>query len=155
MAARQTGLRENKLIEIHEEWVMQRGDGWWMAPSTEQTRIKGVPKIIPLNGLACKPLIGDLPRIGGRFFSQWKDGKSFKHNWIRTCERAGVHDLHFQDLRHTFSTWRTQCGVDYAVIQTLKGEALPGSAKYYIHNWEERLRDAEMRLRGPFFPEKR
>ncbi|MBX3327821.1 MAG: hypothetical protein U0223_02110 [Nitrospira sp.] len=80
MAALQTGLRENKLIEIHEEWLMQRGDGWWMAPSPGQTRIKGVP----LNGLACDTLQGDMPRIGGRFFGQWKDGNSFKHSWIRT-----------------------------------------------------------------------
>ena len=57
-----------------------------------------------------------------------------------------VHDLRFHDLRHTFSTWLTQCGVDYAVVQTLKGEPLPGSAKYYIHNWESRLRDAVSRL---------
>ena len=39
-----------------------------------------------------------------------------------------------------------QCGVDYAVIQTLKGEPLPGSAKYYIHNWDGRLRDVVTRL---------
>ena len=146
MAALQLGLRQAKLIEVHEEWLMQRGDGWWMAPSPGQTRIKGVPKIIPLNSLAYQALLGGMPRFGGRFFSQWKDGNSFKHNWIRTCERAGVHDLHFHDLRHTFSTWLTRCGVDYAVIQTLKGEPLPGSAKYYIHNWDERLRDAVTRL---------
>jgi len=146
MTALQLGLREGKLIEIHEEWLMQRGDGWWMAPSPGQTKIKGVPKIIPLNGLACETLFGGMPRVGGRFFSQWKDGNSFKHNWIRTCERTGVHDLRFHDLRHTFSTWLTQCGVDYAVIQTLKGEPLPGSTKYYIHNWDGRLRDAVSRL---------
>ena len=146
ISALQTGLRENKLIEIHEEWLMQRGDGWWMAPSPGLTRIKGVPKTIPLTSLAHAALFAEVPRIGGRFFSQWKDGNSFKHNWARTCERAGVHDLHFHDLRHTFTTWLTQCGVDYAVIQTLKGEPLPGSAKYYIHNWDARLRDAVSRL---------
>ena len=146
MAALQTGLRENKLIEIHEEWLIQRGDGWWMAPSPGRTKIKGVPKLIPLNLLAGEALMGELPRIGGRIFSQWKDGNSFKHSWARTCERAGVHDLHFHDLRHTFATWLSQCGVDYAVIQTLKGEPLPGSAKYYIHNWDGRLRDAVNRL---------
>ena len=32
------------------------------------------------------------------------------------------------------------------MIQTLKGEPLPGSAKYYIHNWDGRLRDAVTRL---------
>ena len=146
VAALQIGLRENKLIEIHEEWLIGRGDGWWLAPSPGQTKIKGVPKLIPLNNLAYDALFDKTPRMGGRFFSQWKDGNSFKHTWIRTCERAGVHNLHFHDLRHTFSTWLTQCGVDYAVIQTLRGDSLPGSAKYYIHNWDARLRDAVMRL---------
>ncbi len=146
MAALQIGLRENKLIEIHKEWLMQRGDGWWVVPSPGQTKIKGVPKMVPLNSLAYEALLGKTPRIGGRFFHHWKDGNSFKHTWMRTCERAGVHDLHFHDLRHTFTTWLTQCGVDYAVIQTLKGEPLPGSAKYYIHNWNARLRDAVTRL---------
>ena len=77
---------------------------------------------------------------------QWRDSNSFKHSWARTCERVGVHDLHFHDLCHTFPTWLTQCGVDYAVMQTLKGELLSGSAKYYIHNWNARLRDAVTRL---------
>src|SRR5215472_5620907 len=146
MAALQTGLRENKLIQTHEEWLIQRGDGLWLSPSPGKTKIKGVPKILPLNDLAYEALFGGMPRIGGRFFVHWKDANSFKHSWARTCERAGIHDLHFHDLRHTFSTWLTQCGVDYAVIQTLKGEPLPGSAKYYIHNWDNRLRDAVVRL---------
>lgn len=79
-------------------------------------------------------------------FHQWKDGNFFKYTWMRTCERAGVHDLHFHNLRRTFTTWLTQCGVDYAVIQTLKAEPLPGSAKYYSYNWNARLRDAITRL---------
>ena len=41
MAALQIGLRENKLIETHEEWLMQRGDGLWMAPAPGRTKIKG------------------------------------------------------------------------------------------------------------------
>lgn len=65
MAALETGLRENKLIEIHEEWLMQRGDGWWMAPSPGKTKIKGVPKIIPLNGLAYEALSGGGRESGG------------------------------------------------------------------------------------------
>jgi len=146
MAAPLIGLRENTLIEIHDEWLLKRGDGWWIAPSPGQTKIKGVPKLIPLNSLASQALFGKTPRIGGRFFSQWKDGNSIKHTWVRPCDRAGVHDLHFHDLHRTFTPWLTQCGVDYAVIQTLKGEPLPGSAKYYIHNWKARLRDAVTRL---------
>jgi hypothetical protein len=32
------------------------------------------------------------------------------------------------------------------VDSTLKGEPLPGSAKYYIHNWDGRLHDDITRL---------
>ena len=74
---------------------------------------------------------------------EWKFHQAYLDKNLRPRE---IHDLHFHDLRHTFTTWLTQCGVDYAVIQTLKGEPLPGSAKYYIHNWDGRLRDAVTRL---------
>lgn len=76
IAALQLGLRENKLIETHGEWMMQRGDGWWAVPSPGQTTIKGVPKMVPLNGLAYEALFGKTLRIGGRFFHHWKDGNS-------------------------------------------------------------------------------
>ena len=65
------------------------------------------PKIIPLNGLAYVALIGTTPGMGGRFFSQWVNGSSFKYSWMRTCERAGLCNLNFHDLRHTFTTWLT------------------------------------------------
>ena len=61
-------------------------------------------------------------------------------------KRAGLDDLVFHGIRRTFATWFTQCGVDYAVIRMLRGEPLPGSAKYYIHNWDVPLRDAVTRL---------
>ena len=28
-----------------------------------------------------------------------------------------MHDLHFDDLRHTFATWLLEAGVDYIVIE--------------------------------------
>jgi hypothetical protein len=61
-------------------------------------------------------------------------------------QRAGLTDLVFHDIRRTFATWLTQCGVDYAVIRMLRGEPLPGSAKYYIQNWDVPLREAVTRL---------
>jgi Phage integrase family len=65
---------------------------------------------------------------------------------METVARAGINDLVFHDLRRTFATWLTQCGVDYAVIRMLRGEPLPGSVKYYIQNWDAPLRDAVTKL---------
>lgn len=141
MLALLTTLREAKIISIHHEWLIQRGDGEWLIPAAG-SRLKGVPKELPLSFLAGFFLRGTQPRIGGRYFSQWKDANSFKHRWIETTKRAGVQDLHFHDLRHTAATWLGEAGVEYATIEKLLGHKLPGMGEQYIHNWNPKLRTA-------------
>ena len=136
-----TTLRQDKIISIHHEWLMQRDDGDWLSPAPG-SRLKGVPKDLPLSPLATFFLQGTTPRIGGRYFSQWADANSFKHRWIEACARAGVHDLHFHDLRHTAATWLIQAGVEYATVEKLLGHKLPGMGEQYIHDWKAKLRAA-------------
>jgi len=141
LAGIQVPLRQDKLIQTHSEWLIHRSDGWWMAPSPG-SRLKRVPKSLPVNRLALVMFHGEQTRISGRFFEQWKDGNSFKHRWIDVCERAGVQDLHYHDLRHTALSWLLEAGVDYAVVQRLAGHKLPGMTEGYLHLWESRLREA-------------
>lgn len=96
----------------------------------------------PLSSLASWFLRGTLPRIGGRFFSHWRDAGSFKHRWAESCASAGVQDLHFHDLRHTAATCLAEAAVDYTVTETLLGHRLPGMGERYIHNWKPSLRTA-------------
>ena len=137
----QIPLRQEKLIEAHSEWLIQRSDGSWMMPSAG-SRLKRVPKSLPVNRLGFEMLHGEERRIRGRFFEQWKNGNSFKHRWIDACDRAGVHDLHYHDLRHTSLSWLLEAGVDYAVVQRLAGHKIPGMTESYLHLWESRLREA-------------
>ena len=65
-----------------------------------------------------------------------EQGNSFKHRWIGACERAGIHDLHYHDLRHTALSWLLEAGVDYAVVQRLAGHKIPGMTESYLHLWE-------------------
>ena len=141
MLALLTTLREAKIIAIHHEWVIERGDGEWLIPAPG-SRLKGVPKDLPLSSLAAFFLRGTQPRIGGRYFAQWKDANSFKHRWIEACARAGVQDLHFHDLRHTAATWLGEAGIEYATIEKLLGHKLPGMGEQYIHDWKTKLRAA-------------
>jgi integrase len=141
MLALLTTLREAKIIALHHEWLIQRGDGEWLIPAPG-SRLKGVPKELPLSSLAGLFLRGTQPRIGGRYFSQWKDAGSFKHRWREACARAGVQDLHFHDLRHTAATWLGEAGVEYATTEKLLGHRLPGMGEQYIHNWKPKLRVA-------------
>ena len=137
----QVPLRQDKLVQAHLEWMIQRPDGWWMIPAPG-SRLKRVPKSLPVNNLGLSMLNGKHKRIAGRFFEQWKDGNSFKHRWQESCKRAGVQDLHYHDLRHTALSWLLEGGVDYAVVQRLAGHKLPGVTEGYLHLWEGRLREA-------------
>lgn len=150
MLAILTTLRESKIIAIHHEWVTQRADGYWLSPAPG-SRLKGVPKDLPLSPLAQFFLQGTMPRIGGRYFSQWADANSFKHRWIEACTRAGVHDLHFHDLRHTAATWLGEAGIEYATIEKLLGHRLPGTGELYIHDWKTKLRTAVTTLETVVF----
>ena len=71
----QIPLRQEKLIEAHSEWIIQRSDGSWMMPSAG-SRLKRVPKSVAVNRLGLVMLHGEQNRIGGRFFEQWKNGNS-------------------------------------------------------------------------------
>lgn len=141
MLALLTGLREAKIIAIDQEWIIERADGEWLIP-VQGSRLKRVPEELPLSPLASSILRGTLPRIGGRFFSQWRDAGSFKHRWTEACARAGVQDLHFHDLRHTAATWLCEAGVEYATTEKLLGHRLPGMGEQYMHNWKPKLRTA-------------
>jgi len=141
MMALLTGLREAKIIAIDQEWIIARTDGEWLIP-VQGSRLKRVPEELPLSPLASSFLRGTLPRIGGRFFGQWRDAGSFKHRWVEACARAGVQDLHFHDLRHTAATWLCEAGVEYATTEKLLGHRLPGMGEQYMHNWKPKLRAA-------------
>lgn len=64
-----------------------------------------------------------------------------------STETRMVDRLETQQVLHVhnmaYAMWR---GGDYAVIQTLKGEPLSRSTKYYIYDWKPRLRDVVTRL---------
>ena len=61
--------------------------------------------------------------IDGRVFT-WK-GKAIAEGWrtafVAACRRAGLTDLHFHDLRHTFVTRKVREGWDYKRIMAITG----------------------------------
>jgi hypothetical protein len=87
--------------------------------------------------------------VDGRVFRRWNNARAFKKYWDAVCKRAKVQDLHFHDLRHTFTTWLQGLGVDYEVRQALLGHRMPGMTATYSHGgpqWNQKLREAVTRL---------
>ena len=150
LVALNVGLREGKILSIERSWIKKRDDGYWLCLPPAASRMKGNPKEVPLNRIALNALAEDLPSlIDGRVFRHWKNARAFKKYWHLTCQRAGVHDLHFHDLRHSFATRLQRLGVDYEVRQALLGHRMSGMTANYSHGgpeWDQRLRDAVTNL---------
>jgi len=56
------------------------------------------------------------------------------------CKGAGIKDLHFHDLRHTFATRLVQAGEDLYNVQSLLGHKGGGMTQRYAHHSPESLR---------------
>ena len=60
----------------------------------------GEDRTIPLSSRALTAL-RSLPRhISGKVFYRWAASDSFNKTWTRACQRAGIENLKFHDLRH-------------------------------------------------------
>lgn len=60
----------------------------------------------------------------------------------RACERAGIKDFKFHDLRHTFASYLTMGGVNLRTVQTLLGHKDLRMTMRYSHLSPEHLREA-------------
>jgi integrase len=56
------------------------------------------------------------------------------------CNEAGIKDLHFHDLRHTFATRLVQAGEDLYKVQVLLGHKGAAMTQRYAHHYPESLR---------------
>ena len=64
--------------------------------------------------------------------------KSFKS----ACERAGIDDLRFHDLRHTFATRLLESGVDLITVRDLLGHFSVRVTQRYTHSSQEQKKVA-------------
>ena len=105
-----TGTRNpwiRPLVLLALETAMRRGEllllRWTNVDLNGRTAIlhvtkNGDPRIVPLSTAAVS-ILSSMPRsLCGRIFPVSAD--ALKHAWQRACKSAGIHDLHFHDLRH-------------------------------------------------------
>ena len=101
-------------------------DGPWLFLPKAQTKHKNNPEKIPLNRLAAEALHLDVTYLHGRrIFENWHDGEVLG-DLRRKVQQAGITNLCFHDLRHSFSTALENLGVDTRTIDLLMGHKVPG-----------------------------
>jgi integrase len=95
-----------------------------------------------------KEILSRLQRDGVYVFAE-ADGEppwDFTHTFTAAVKRAGIHDLHLHDLRHTFASRLAMAGVDPLTIQQLGGWKTLQMVQRYAHLSPDHKRQAIERL---------
>jgi integrase len=143
-----TGLRHGDILRLTwKEVDLERG---WLTIVPRKTRKKVLE--VPLNekalgvvkgwhGIAKCEYVFYNPETGG----QWKDlWLGFK----KACRKAGLDDVNFHTLRHTFATRLLANGVDLVTVKELLGHADIRTTLRYVYSNRAVKTDAVRRLAG-------
>lgn len=64
---------------------------------------------------------------------EWKPYESFRNSWNGIRTRAGLKDVRFHDLRHTFASWWVQSGGNLLFLQDILGHSSAHMVQRYAH----------------------
>jgi integrase len=143
--ARFTGMREGEIFNL--KW----SEIDWQQESITITKCKNnTPRTMPLT----KALQQLIPRYQKAKSAHVFPGKKGRRTTIRTafngaCRRAGIENLRFHDLRHTFASDLVNKGIDLMTIMKLMGHKSIQSTMRYAHLQKKRLREAMEQASAP------
>ena len=138
-----TGLRANELFSLRLDDVDFHRDVLYIKHTkTDEDRE------VPLNDTA-RELLRELiqtRRKGGDFvFTNPKTGTKYttiKTAWLTACRIAGLSNLRFHVLRHTFGTRAADAGVPLPAIRDVMGHKSIQTTERYAHATDEGKRRA-------------
>ena len=81
------------------------------------------------------------PRTGSHYVE-------IKRVFTSSCEKSGIVDLHFHDLRHTYASRLVKNGVDLNTVKELLGHSSITTTQRYLHSQAEQKRAAVNSLAG-------
>ena len=123
-----TGLRRGELLALRPEHY--RDGALWLATSKS-----GRPRRVPVPADA-RYICDRLP-LAVTVVALRKD-------FNRARRKAGLADVRFHDLRHTFASWAIDAGVDLRLLKDLMGHSTMQMTSRYAH-LEDRHHDQAMR----------
>ena len=141
-----TGCRASEITGL--EWSrvdLQRGTAW-----LNQTK-NGTPRGVPLNVDAVAVLTEQLGKHEQFCFTY--QGKPIRwemtnNAWHTALRKAGITDLRFHDLRHTWASWHRQAGTSCDELKDLGGWKSRVMVDRYAKYATEHLAAAAARIQG-------
>ncbi|MBL8446157.1 MAG: site-specific integrase [Zoogloeaceae bacterium] len=139
-----TGCRAKEITGL--EWGrvdLQRKTAW-----LDRTK-NGTPRGVPLNADAVRVLveqIGKHPQYCFTYRGQPYAYQISNKGWRKAVERAGIEDLRFHDLRHTWASWHRQAGTSCDELKDLGGWKSRSMVDRYAKFATDNLRSAAARI---------
>jgi integrase len=146
-----TGMRKGEMLGL--EWHRVDLDAGLVYLGSEHQK-NGKHGSIPLNSVARSALV-NRAKVRDRYCpdSPWvfctRQGeriRDIKKSFATACEKAGIHDFHLHDLRHTCATWLVQAGVSIREVAELLRHSNIQVTMRYAHLAPENVRNAVEKL---------
>ena len=139
-----TGMRLGEILNLRDR-DLDFGSGLILIPDSKN----GEPRHIPMDSTVAS-LLNDHPRrrISDLVFANKAGGRflEIRGAFKNACERAGILDLHFHDLRHTFASHWMMAGGDLYVLKSILGHKSIVMTQRYAHLSPEFKRAAVDRM---------
>ena len=121
VTALNTGCRRGEILGLRWDKHVDLKHGFILLDKTKN----GERREVPVNSTLKTVLQGltrrlDVPYV---FFdvTTGKPYRDLKKSFATACRKAGIHDFHFHDLRHTFASQMIMAGVDLTTVKELLG----------------------------------
>ena len=127
-----TGLRLGNITSL--DWRQVHWGKECIEFRTKSSKPGRKHHIIPIVQPIKELLLGQNPQLQGAVFTyKGQPIKQFRRSFRTACERAGLEDFRFHDLRHTAATWMRKNGVPIDVVQEVLGHEDIATTKKYAH----------------------
>jgi integrase len=120
LGTRPTGMRKREILSLEWERHLDLKHGFILLDVTKN----GERREIPINQPLRETFEGLIRRINSLYAFTDNNGRRFqdvKKAFHSACRRAGIKDLRFHDLRHTFASHLVMQGVDLTSVKELLG----------------------------------
>lgn len=135
-----TALRRGEIAAMRWEHInLSRRS--LLIPGTQKGAQKSAPRTIPLSSKSLE-ILSEIPRrLDGWVWGRIR-ADSITQAFERVCDRAGITDLHFHDLRHeAISRWFENTDLDIMEISRITGHKTLQMLSRYTHLRADRLAD--------------
>lgn len=144
-----TGLRENNVTQLRWEQIdLERNHAWIHADQSKNQQ--ALP--VPLNQDAMQ-VLREQQHQHHEFVFTFRGApvtRANNHAWRKAIQRAGLTNLRWHDLRHTWASWHVQQGTPLHVLQALGGWQQPAMVQRYAHLGAEHLVEYAERVSHKF-----